>query len=107
MLLGVVFWLFFSYVPGAADVLPKVTALSGLSSRWLQAFAVLALLVFALVQLVILQATVRLSKATVKGAEHNIHLNFVLELLWVVLPLMMTVALALLSYRTWASLSVP
>jgi heme/copper-type cytochrome/quinol oxidase subunit 2 len=104
MLLGVVFWLYCSYAPGAADALPKLTALSAWTGRWLPALAALALASFVLVQLLILRATVRLRTATAEGAKHNIHLNFMLELLWAVLPLVMTLLLAVLSYRTWVSL---
>jgi heme/copper-type cytochrome/quinol oxidase subunit 2 len=114
-LAGVLFWLFFSYMPFPLPATAGLSSLPGWSSQLLQPLAILSLLLFVGIQLWLLFATVRLRSAfdpQRSGAEggqrgQTFQLNFVIELFWTILPLLMTLGMAYISYQTWLSLSTP
>lgn len=114
-LLGVLFWLFFSYAPSALPVTARFSGLPSLYGSVLQILAVLSLLLFVGVQLGLLYSTFRLRRAFVQplsaadGMQRGprFQLHFAVELFWTALPLLMTLGMAYISYQTWLRLATP
>ncbi len=112
-LVGVLFWLFFSYVPSALPATARFSASLRLPGGVLRSLAVLSLLLFVGIQLWLLNITVHLRSAFaqhrkgVDGAQRGprVQLYFSIELFWTSLPLLITLGMAYISYQTWLSLS--
>jgi hypothetical protein len=97
-LLGaVIFWLVLSYAPVS---LPQIAITSATILAWFPALAMILLGVFALIQLDLVRATVKMLKRPTGAAEREAVQMFGLrtgrEVLWTVLPLAGTLLLALL-----------
>jgi heme/copper-type cytochrome/quinol oxidase subunit 2 len=112
-LFPILVWLYLSYTPGIASLLPVVTVLERGWGGTLQTFTGIGLGLFLLVQLLLVHSLVRIfqrqqqvetSNLLASEADRNFKLNFMLELFWTLLPLAMTVGLAWAAYRTWLSL---
>jgi heme/copper-type cytochrome/quinol oxidase subunit 2 len=106
-------WLYLSYTPEIASLLPVVSVLERGWGDRLQAFTVVGLGLFLLVQVLLVHSLVRIfqrqqqvetNKLVEREAHRNFRLNFALELFWTLLPLVMTAGLAWAAYRTWLSL---
>ena len=106
-------WLYLSYTPDIASLLPVVTVLERGWGGMLQTFTGVGLGLFLLVQVLLVHSLVRIfqrqqqvetNNLVEREAQHNFRLNFMLELFWTLLPLVMTAGLAWAAYRTWLSL---
>lgn len=103
-LLGVLFWLTFSYAPPGLVSLPVLTLQAPGSGALLQVLATAGLILFLSVQLLILWSTLRLRQPSdVRRGESGPRVSLAAEFFWTALPVVMTVGLALLSYQTWLS----
>jgi hypothetical protein len=118
-LLGVILWLFFSYVPANLVALPNITFYGkglGLRFQWL---ALICFTLFVLIQLTVVHSTIRMLRrpnalganydgvahdGSVNNATGNFKLNLWSEIFWTVLPLLTTLGLAFASYQVWISL---
>ncbi len=106
-------WLYLSYTPGTASLLPVVTVLERGWGGTFQTFTVVGLGLFLLVQVLLVHSLVRIfqrqqqvetNNLVEREAHRSFRLNFALELFWTLLPLVMTAGLAWAAYRTWLSL---
>lgn len=105
-LFGVLFWLLFSYLPPSFVALPQFELHSIWSGRLLQALAVVTLVIFLLIQVRILHATLRLREVAQRSPMANGRsLRWATEVFWTALPLVMTVGLVLLSIPAWRKLA--
>ena len=106
----VVLWLVLSYIPRHALSLPNLAvqgAAAGIVFQWI---LVVSLLIFVAIQVWLLRATVdffRPGKRNGAATPQAFGLTLSSELFWTAIPLIMTIGLALASYRTWLSLASP
>ena len=106
----VVLWLVLSYIPRHALSLPNLAvqgAAAGIVFQWI---LVVSLLIFVAIQVWLLRATVdffRPNKRSGPSTPQTFGLTLSSELFWTAIPLIMTIGLALASYRTWLSLASP
>jgi len=112
-LLPILAWLYLSYTPDIAALLPVVTVLGRGWGSSLQTLTLVGLGLFLLVQGLLVHSLVRIfqrqqqltaSNLVANEADRSFKLNFALELFWTLLPLVMTAGLAWAAYRTWLSL---
>jgi heme/copper-type cytochrome/quinol oxidase subunit 2 len=103
---GVTFWLFFSYAPESIRPFePIVLRAAWIGPLW-QRLAVATLFLFLVVQMIIAGSTLRLgAQAAQTGMGGPLRLPMVAEIFWTLLPILMTIGLAAISSRTWASLT--
>jgi TRAP-type C4-dicarboxylate transport system permease small subunit len=112
-LLAVVGWLGLSYLPRTTFPLPVLALPLGWSAG-LQIAAGIGFVLFVLIQLVIVRLTFNLRNQKLYSQDlpnqdlqnaakgESIALNVAAELFWTMLPLVMTLGLALASYQSWA-----
>jgi hypothetical protein len=103
-----VIWIVFSHVASLRGLLPVVAYPAG--GRWMAAAALLSLGLFLAVQLRLLWATVtgvRRYMQAAPGDAPPLSLRFGLEVLWTVLPVVMTLGLAWAAYGLWTALAAP
>lgn len=104
--LAVAGWLFFSYVPSALYFLPSISFPDLWSGRLSQSMAVVTLVTFLAVQGVIVYSTLRLSHRGRSAAQNEgMKLSLVAEFFWTILPLVMTLGLAVIGYGAWVNLA--
>jgi heme/copper-type cytochrome/quinol oxidase subunit 2 len=98
ILLGFGAWLFISYSPAAAAMLPVVAFGGAWSATWLPALAAAALAICVVIQTWLIYATANSLRkpqdAVQAAALDHFGLNIGVEALWTAAPLAITIALA-------------
>lgn len=108
ILISTALWLVLSYLPGVRSLLPQFSwqALgAGRTFSWLALFSLVA---FVAIQLWLLWHTLHLLRGQRSGSRGDVQgfpIRLDMELLWTALPLVLTLGLAVASYRLWSSLA--
>lgn len=110
VLLGVILWIVLSYVPASLVSLPEVSIQAVAANALFRRITVIGLIVFVALQVWLLISTMHIFRSgdeRKEVAEGEFHLRRPAEFFWTVVPLIMTLALALATLPTWMSLNSP
>ena len=109
ILFVIVLWLVLSYMPPSAVVLPKFQFTDPWIDRLFSIMAVGGLIAFVLIQVWLVWSTVRVTRISSQPKElaqsGGLKLGIMRELFWSVLPLAMTVAVAIAGYWVWLNIA--
>jgi heme/copper-type cytochrome/quinol oxidase subunit 2 len=101
ILLGVLFWLVFSYIPRTWVLLPTIAFAEPWTNQLFPVLALVALLIFAAIQLWLLWSVRHLRSSP---ADFPVRMRRSAEFFWTALPLLLTLGLAIAGYPLWREL---
>jgi hypothetical protein len=107
--IGIVGWIVLSYLPSSVVILPTIGFSMPWSGRLFAGLTVVSLILFIAIQVALVRSTALFVRPSARAekdqASSDFELNRKAELFWTALPLAMTVALAVVCYQLWLSMS--